>query len=85
MASHYIGPDEPQFDEPKRVSEYTPVQHTPVQRAPIQRVTVTDFNMSFWSMIEFMIKLTFAAIPAAVMIAFIWIVFGTFVLGWRGL
>lgn len=34
-------------------------------------VIVTDVHMSFWSMVEFMVKLAFATIPAALIITFI--------------
>ncbi len=34
-------------------------------------VIVTDVHMSFWSMVEFMVKLAFATIPAAIIITFI--------------
>lgn len=33
-----------------------------------QEVTVTDINMPFGSMVRFLIKLTLAAIPAAVVV-----------------
>lgn len=31
-------------------------------------VAVTDFNMPFWSMVQFLVKLSLAAIPAAVIL-----------------
>ena len=34
------------------------------------QVIVTDVHMSFWSMVEFMVKLAFATIPAAIIITF---------------
>jgi len=35
------------------------------------RVVVTDVHMSFWSMVEFMVKLAFATIPAAIIITMV--------------
>jgi hypothetical protein len=35
------------------------------------RVIVTDIHMSFWSMVEFMVKLAFATIPAAIIITMV--------------
>lgn len=45
--------------------------------APNQGVVVTDIDIKFWSMVQLMIKFTFAAIPAAIAIYFI----GVFILG----
>jgi hypothetical protein len=36
--------------------------------SPVQRVVVVDFDMSIGNMVAFLIKLAFAAIPAAVII-----------------
>jgi hypothetical protein len=35
------------------------------------RVIVTDIHMSFWSMVEFMVKLAFATMPAAIIITMV--------------
>jgi hypothetical protein len=40
------------------------------------RVEIIGFNMPFWSLVGFMIKLAFAAIPAAIIIAIIWGIIG---------
>lgn len=34
-----------------------------------QQVEIVDFNIPFWSIVGFLLKLTFAAIPAAIIIA----------------
>lgn len=34
-----------------------------------QQVEIVDFNIPFWSIVWFLLKLTFAAIPAAIIIA----------------
>lgn len=36
-------------------------------------VTVRDFDMTFFSMVGFIVKVTFAAIPAAIIIGIIWL------------
>lgn len=38
-------------------------------RTPEMRVVVTDFDMPFWSMAGFMVKVALAAIPAALILA----------------
>lgn len=40
----------------------------------VQEVVVADIRMSFMSMVTFMVKWAFAAIPAMVIIAMIWVV-----------
>ena len=44
-------------------------------------VYVKDIKMSFGSMVEFMVKLAFASIPAIFIICFIWIIINTFLIG----
>lgn len=44
---------------------------TPVGQ--VQEVVVTDIRMGFMSMVAFMVKWAFAAIPAVVIIAFFWV------------
>lgn len=34
-----------------------------------QQVEIVDFNIPFWSIVWFLLKLTFAAIPAGIIIA----------------
>lgn len=41
---------------------------------PIQEVVVTDIRMGFMSMVTFMVKWAFAAVPALVIIAFFWMI-----------
>lgn len=41
-----------------------------------QRVTVTDIDMPFWSMVSFMLKLALAAVPAILILAFLFSVIG---------
>lgn len=42
--------------------------------ASAQRVIVRDINMEFGTMIAFMVKAAFAAIPALVILALVWAV-----------
>lgn len=57
------------------------------RRAPTsaQPVVIVDFNMSFWSMVQFMVKWALAAIPAAlILILIFWglvSIFGLFGMG----
>ncbi|HTT07256.1 MAG TPA: hypothetical protein VMH34_00470 [Gammaproteobacteria bacterium] len=47
-------------------------------QSPI-KVIVTDFEMSFWSMVFFMVKWAIAAIPAAIiLVATVMLVVGVF-------
>lgn len=41
------------------------------KKQPELRVTVTDLDMPFWSMVHFMIKAAFAAIPAIIAVIII--------------
>ena len=41
-----------------------------------QHVTVTDIRMDFMSMVIFMVKIAFAAIPAAMIVGFVWMLIG---------
>lgn len=55
---------------------YAPVQSPPSPaygngQQPLLRVTVTDINMSFLSMVGFMIKWALASIPAAIILMMI--------------
>ena len=47
------------------------------------KVIVTDFEMSFWSMVFFMVKFAIAAIPAAIIlvgtVTFVTGIFATFI------
>ena len=40
----------------------------------VRRVIVTDIHMEFGSMVIFLIKLSMAAIPAAIVVGLIWLV-----------
>lgn len=40
-----------------------------------QEVVVTNIRMSFGAMVVLMVKAAFASIPAAIIVAFIWLVF----------
>jgi len=52
----------------------------PVKQELIQRVKIVDFDMSFWSMVWFMIKWALASIPAFIVLAIIgWMTVGTIV------
>ncbi|WMR30535.1 hypothetical protein [Metapseudomonas otitidis] len=42
-----------------------------IKLAPAVRVVVIDINMSFWSMVKFMVKFAFATIPAALIVTFV--------------
>lgn len=37
------------------------------------RVVVSDIHMSFWSMVVFLVKGAFAAIPALLIVAMVWV------------
>jgi hypothetical protein len=41
----------------------------------LMEVVVTDVRMPFWSMVAFMVKWAIAAIPAFLILAFIWAAF----------
>jgi hypothetical protein len=41
----------------------------PAPTATPDRVEIVGINMPFWSLVGFMIKLTFAAIPAGIIVA----------------
>jgi hypothetical protein len=47
---------------------------------PIE-VTVVDVQVNFWSLVTFLVKLAFAAIPAAIIIFGIWLFLGAFLGG----
>lgn len=38
---------------------------------PPNAVVVTDFDMSFWSMVRFLVKLTVASIPAVLILVLV--------------
>ena len=46
-----------------------PLDEPANQLAAIPQVIVTGMNLPFWSLVKFSIKLTFAAIPAAIIVA----------------
>lgn len=48
-----------------------------------QPVTVVNFNVPFWSLVRFLVKLAFASIPAAILIALL-ILIGTALIGGIG-
>jgi hypothetical protein len=50
---------------------------------PIE-VTVVDFQVNCWSLVTFLVKLAFAAIPAAIIIFGVWLVLGAFLGGLFG-
>jgi hypothetical protein len=45
---------------------------SPPARTIPQQVEVVDISMDFWSMVIFMVKAAFAAIPAMFLIAIAW-------------
>lgn len=49
--------------------------------AASKEVIVTDVSMPFWSMVVFMIKWSFASIPALVIMAMVWAIVGVFTAG----
>ena len=57
---------------PKPQAREWPYEAVPIRLGgrPL-RVTVVDFDMGFWSMVEFMVKAAFAAIPAILIIMLI--------------
>jgi len=46
-----------------------PRKHLMIEEKP---VIVVDIQMKFWSMVVFLVKLTLAAIPAALLLMLIW-------------
>ena len=40
----------------------------------METVTVTDIDIKFWSMVKLLVKLVFAAIPAAIVVSLVWTV-----------
>ncbi len=52
-----------------------------VHHAGPTKVTIADFNMPFLSMVGFMVKLSIAAIPAAIIITIIAAIFWGAVIG----
>ncbi len=59
------------------------ISRRPQQSAPaVQLVTVTDVKMPFWSMVVFMIKWAFAAIPALLIVSLIILLFNLLVVMW---
>ncbi|MFT5720165.1 MAG: hypothetical protein ACI9W6_000455 [Motiliproteus sp.] len=49
---------------------------TDIQRNEKQEVTIVDIKMPFISMVVFLVKLAVASIPAFIIFAFIFMVFG---------
>ena len=47
-------------------------------------VVVTDVKMPFWSMVAFMIKCSFTAIPAVIILSLIWSMIWGLVMGLFG-
>lgn len=45
------------------------IEVTSTSEGAKQQVEIVDFNIPFWSIVWFLLKLTFAAIPAAIIIA----------------
>lgn len=60
--------------EPNDPAPNDPAPHQPVQTSDSQviQVVVSDIHMSFLSMVAFLVKAAFAAIPAIIIIALIW-------------
>jgi len=46
-----------------------------VEELQVSSVRVIDIQMSFWSMVVFLVKLTIAAIPAAIILTIIGVIF----------
>ena len=73
MNSPY-GPGQPPTPQGSPVRAYAPVQPQPPaygygqQPMPVFQVTVTDVNMSFRAMVNFMVKWALASIPAAIIL-----------------
>lgn len=45
------------------------IEVTSTSESMKQQVEIVDFNIPFWSIVGFLLKLTFAAIPAGIIIA----------------
>ena len=43
---------------------------------PVTPVVVVGFDMPFWTMVRFLIKLAIASIPAGIVVALIYVVIG---------
>ena len=59
----------------------TPKEATMSEPIETQKVTITDFDMPFWSLICFMVKLAICAIPAIIIISLLYAFFGMIVAG----
>ena len=46
-----------------------------VEESQVSSVRVIDIQMSFWSMVVFLVKLAIAAIPAAIILTIIGVIF----------
>lgn len=46
-----------------------------VEETQVSSVRVIDIQMSFWSMVVFLVKLSIAAIPAAIILTIIGVIF----------
>lgn len=45
---------------------------TPSTLPPVVEVTVVNFNMPFFALVGFLIKLALAAVPASIILAIVW-------------
>ena len=52
-------------------TEANPYQ--PAPSAPPSRVAVVDFDVPFWSLVVFLVKLSVASIPAAIILYLVWV------------
>ncbi len=49
------------------MSESSPPNQPPIKKTPT-RVIIADFDMPFWSIVNFMVKVALASIPASIVI-----------------
>jgi hypothetical protein len=74
-----MGGNDAELDEAHRIVEWTKDKvgtQSPAKVSELQRVTVVDVDISFGSMVWLLIKLSFAAIPAAIIVFLIWLLVG---------
>ena len=56
---------------PLGVAQLPDVSHLSAGRTIMNEVIIKDIQMPFWSMVVFMIKWAFAAIPAVIIVSFV--------------
>ena len=69
------------FDEIDRLKKKSEQKISINKKDKNDEVYIKDINMSFGSMVKLMVKLSFASIPALIIIYIIWLIIGAFLIG----